>query len=426
MKTLKKLSALFLCFLIFALSAVSASAAVTDAETPVSPEEAKLIWSLKLGSSYRDAPSVPVVYGGYVFSMSRNKLYKISTQSGEIMQSAEMSSEPSFSYTPVSVADNKIFCPLEGGVVQAFGFETMQSLWAFTDTLGGQALSPIVYDDGCVYTGFWDDEELDANFVCIDAENGELKWSYTLKGGFYWAECAVVGDYLVVGGDNGSAEAEEYAALHCFNKKTGELIDSAQIIGDQRSGVALYEDSLYFVTKAGYLYKAELNENGCFASVKNAKLSGASTSTPVLHNGRIYVGVQSQGFSGNISVLDSESLNLVYEMPMNGYPQSEVLVSTAYDDVYVYSTYNAGPGGITVITDGAAPVSQELFTPEDGSRSYCISPISADENGTLFYKNDSGTIFAVGKSEPQSEKTLIEIIVEWLMGIINIILSLFG
>ncbi|HAY73198.1 MAG TPA: hypothetical protein DCY31_04990 [Ruminococcaceae bacterium] len=64
----------------------------------------------------------------------------------------------------------------------------------------------------------------------------------------------------------------------------------------------------------------------------------------------------------------------------------------------IYITYNNNPGGITMFTDSANQTkaeSQELFTPADGQRNYCISSIVCDENGTLFYKNDSGYIFAV-------------------------------
>lgn len=425
-KSVKLLSLFLYLVLILLTSFIPASAAITDAKTPVSSEEAQLKWSLKLGTSYANAPSVPAVSGDYVFTMSQNKLYKINAENGETVKTAEMCDVPSFGYTPVLIDGGRIFCPLEGGKVQAFDLDTMESLWVYTDPLGGQALSPLVFDSGLVYTGFWNDEEIDANYVCLDAENGSLKWSYTQKGGFYWAESAVIGDYLIIGGDNGSGEPDGIAALNCFNKTTGELIDTSEVIGDQRSGITQYNNSLYFVTKAGYIYKVKLNGNGEFDSVEKSKLSGASTSTPVIHDGKVYIGVQSSGFSGNIAVIDAKNLELIYSVPMNGYPQSEVLLTTAYDDVYIYSTYNAGPGGITVI-NGSSSKANQLFTPDEGHRSYCISPVSVTEDGTLIYKNDSGTIFAIGKAAPEEpEKTFFEKIIDWFKSIIDIILGIFG
>ena len=60
-----------------------------------------------------------------------------------------------------------IFAPLADGRVQAFNAETLESLWVYQDTLKGQSLSPITYSDGYIYTGFWNAETKDANYVCI-------------------------------------------------------------------------------------------------------------------------------------------------------------------------------------------------------------------------------------------------------------------
>lgn len=437
MKKINRLFCFALCFLIiFLLMAASASAAVTEAQTPISADETQLKWSIKLGSSYRDAPSVPAVSGNYVYVMSCNMLYKLNAQNGETAKSAEMTDEPSFSYTPVLIDDGKIFCPLEDGTVQAFDKNTLSSVWIYNDSLGGQALTPIVYYGGCIYTGFWNDEELDANFVCLDAKTGTLKWKFTHKGGFYWSECYVNDKYVIVGGDNSSGDVNAKGLLHCFDRLTGKLLDTAEIIGDQRSGITFSGGKLYFVTKAGYLYKTFVDSNGNFGTLNYLKLSGASTSTPVIYNNRIYIGVQSQRFGGCLNVIDTEKMSLIYSASLNGYPQSEMLLSNAYEShtgkVYIYSTYNAAPGGITVITDSIGQtkaVTEHLYIPSEGSQSYCISSVSVGTDGTLYYKNDSGTIFAVEtiKEQPvESEKSIFKIIIEVFILVINLIVGIFA
>ncbi len=422
---MKKILSLLLCLIIILSSIVSASAAITQTETPISADESRLKWSVKLGTGYTNSPSTPAVYGDYVLTMVGSTLYKLSSENGEIIKTAEMCSAPSFSYTPVLVANNKIFCPLEGGIVQAFDLNTMKSLWIYTDSLGGQSLSPIIFDNGKVYTGFWNDEEVNANFVCLNAESGKLEWNYIQKGGFYWAEPAVTGNFIVVGGDNGSDDVYSVSSLKSFNKTTGKLIDSAEIIGDQRSGITSKDGYLYLVTKGCYLYKAKLDSYGKFSSVKSVALSGSSTSTPTVYGGKIYIGVQSSGFGGSMCVFDCDSLGIINTVTMNGYPQSEMLLTTAYDDVYIYSTYNAGPGGITVI-NGSTFASEQLFVPEEGSKGYCISPVSAADNGTLIYKNDSGTIFAVGNvnSEETEESSIFMLIIKLFVSVINLFLSM--
>ncbi len=420
-----KILCLLLCLItVLSASVIPASAAITDAKTPISADETELKWFLKLGTGYVNSPSVPTVCKDFVFTMCRNMLYKLDLSNGSVLQTAEMSSNPSFGYTPVLAANGIIFCPLEGGIIEAFDMESMAKLWTYTDPLGGQALSPVIFDNGLIYAGFWNDEEIDASFVCIDSAKGVLKWSFSQKGGFYWAEPAIIGNHLIIGGDNGSGKTEAPAALHSLNKTTGELLDTAEIIGDQRSGITEHNGELYFVTKAGYLYKAQLNAQGEFASIEKSKLSGASTSTPVIHNGKIYIGVQSCSFSGNLAVIDAQTLENICTVPMSGYPQSEVLLSTAYDDMFIYSTYNASPGGITVI-NGSTFKSEQLFTPDEGYGGFCISPVCAADDGTLIYKNDSGAVFAVGKAE-EKKKSLFERIIYWFASIFNLILNLFG
>ena len=134
-----------------------------------------------------------------------------------------------------------------------------------------------------------------------------------------------------------------------------------------------------------------------------------STSTPVVYNGRIYIGVTSgSNFSGtySISVIDAATMTEIYKAPLKGYPQCSVLLSTAYEkedgSVYLYATYNNNPGGITLIRDKkgqTTPDVEEIFIPEKARQQYCITSIICDENGTLYYKNDSACVMAVASSE---------------------------
>lgn len=435
MKRTKLFAALLLSVIISFSACINPAALITANETPTCAEEARLKWSLKIGSSYRDAPSVPAVDGAFVFVMSRNRLYKINAESGEIIQSAQMVSEPSFGCVPVTCADGKIFCPLENGTVQAFDKETMESLWVSTDSLGGQALTSAVFFDGYIYIGFWNDEELDASFVCLNAETGDLKWSFTRKGGYYNSTCFVNDLYAVVGGDNGSGSNEATGNLVCFSRLTGEIIDTAEIIGDQRSGIAEDNGCLFFVTKAGYFYKIPISVNGNFGEAELLRLGGASTSTPSICSGKAYIGIQEKGFNGSINIIDINSMSLLCNIPADGYPQSEFLISTAYESengrVLIYSTYNSSPGGITLITCGEgidAPKAESLFVPEEAAQGYCISPIAVGNDGTLFYKNDSGTVFAVEKAEKTepSEKTFFDRMLDWFGNIFAAIRNIFS
>ena len=65
-------------------------------------------------------------------------------------------------------------------------------------------------------------------------------------------------------------------------------------------------------------------------------LGGATTSTPVVYNGRAYLGVsgpyafEAQGHK--VCVVDTVSMQMIYEVEMPGYPQCNLLLSTAGEE----------------------------------------------------------------------------------------------
>ena len=393
---------------------------ITASDTPVSANETEQLWAKALGTGWSAAPSGQIIVDNSIVVMSgAKKLFKLDKATGEILAQADLAAGTGFGIVNPAYGAGMIFCPLSGGKIQAFDAETLTPLWLYTDPLGGQVNVPITYSDGMIYCGFWNSETKDANYVGISVadeditqtmEEKQAAWSYTSAGGFYWAGSVAHGDCLYFGTDDGTSSSDsETAKILCVDKKTGEVKDSATVVGDQRSSVAYDNGKLYFTTKAGYLYLAVLNEDGTFGEIKSKKIASMSTSTPVVFNGRVYMGLTTGGnFDGTyaIVVIDADTLEPIYSVAMPGYPQGSVLLSTKdFDttgDVYIYATYNAQPGGIIMFRDNASITAYDeanvidLFVPENPN--YCISSIIADSNGTLYYKNDSGHIFALGKT----------------------------
>ncbi|MCQ2471511.1 MAG: PQQ-binding-like beta-propeller repeat protein [Clostridia bacterium] len=440
MKFLKKSITFFVAILmIFACTFQCFAVNVTSANTPVSADEAELLWCKQFGTSYKNAPSTMAVVDDSLLVMSGKTLYKLNVKNGKILKQAEMAEAPSYNYTAPFYADGVVYCPLDNGTIQAFNFKSLKSMWIYKDKLGGQSLSPINYSDGCIFTGFWNNEDAYANFVCIDVkdenkkdqkEAKNAKWAYKSLGGFYWAGCDFSGENVIVGTDDGTLYANKPSKILSLNKNTGKLTDSLSITGDQRSSITINGNTVYFVTKAGYLYSVKVN-NGKFdsASLKKLNLGGASTSTPVICNGRLYVGVQGKSMKeGSIKVTDPSKMTVIYSAPANGYPQNNVLVCDKNlkdsGKVYVYTTYNALPGGISVYTDSVGQTKAqkaELFNPEGDKANYSVSTIVCDNDGTLFYKNDSGYIFAIANKNRKSESG----IKKFFSAIINFFRNLF-
>lgn len=395
---------------------------LTDAKTPTDAESSALLWSKKLGSGWTAAPSVQIIVDNALIVMSGTTLYKLDLATGEILAEGTMSASPSYGYTPPTYAAGMIFCPLGSGTVQAFNAKTLESVWVYKDPLGGQSLTPIAYSDGYVYTGFWNSETRAANFVAISVSDDDptstneskiASWSVTRTGGYYWAGAVIVGNTLVVGGDDGASGTTGDTSISSFDKRTGALISTISLpgMGDQRSCIS-YEAAtgkVYFTTKNGYLCTAKLDaETGVLSDLTAADNKAQSTSTPIAYNGKVYYavgsGISTSGSSGSFVMADANTMQVLGSVDLKGYPQCSPLLSTAYEDqgwLYFYCTYNMTPGGITLIkvrTDAASAADMEVTELYDakGFEQYCITSLICDKNGTIYYKNDSGNVFAFG------------------------------
>ena len=391
---------------------------VVDVRTPITAEDTVLVWANKLGEGYSgSAVGSPIIVGGYLYTYSGTTVMKVDKETGLILKTGTM--------------------------------------------VGGSSFAINAYADGYIYTGFWNSETKQANFACLSVtdedttKTNEAKlptWTYT-HNGFYWAGAYVNSDFVLVTTDDG---ADGYVtgrgSILSLNPKTGKLIDSLQAtnVGDLRSSVCYDEETeaYYFTSKGGDLYQVKVNADGTFTKGSLRRLhldNGAdsasappmSTSTPVIANGRAYIGVsgtsQFGAYSGhNITVIDLTSFSIAYSVPTMGYPQTSGLLTTAYQDKdgynYVYFFDNFTPGKLRVIRDmpGMTEVDHSyttmetyskngeehtietayvLFTPDGAQAQYAICSPVVDEEGNIYFKNDSAQLMRLSSRITELEVT---------------------
>ena len=410
---------------------------ITNAKTPYAPEDTELLWAVKHGTGWAAAPGSPIMVDGDIYTYSGSTIRRLNSMTGEVVTEGTMVDKSSYSIVPMTYGDGMVFVGLSGGKIQAFNAKTLESLWVYTDELGGQPNCPITYKDGYIYAGFWNSEDRNANFACINtvdedhASTTEAKyasWTYTRAGGFYWAGAYVTDKLAIVGTDDGASGYDTNgAALLVFDRFTGEKLDAHEgIRGDLRSNVSHdpESDRVFFTTKGGILGNAQIDwDTGKILDYKEVVIKDAqgnanamSTCTPSVYNGRIYIGVAGTSqFGANsghgIAVYNLNgdgSMTQAYVYAIVGYPQTSAMVSTAYSaedgSVYIYLPYNYTPGGVSVLKDKpgqTAPVTttgsgySEVFTPVGPLAQYCICSTIADQYGTIYYKNDSCYMMAI-------------------------------
>lgn len=451
---------------------------VTSALIPVESLNTELSWATKLGDGYSSgAVGCPILVDGDLVTYSGKSIYRVDTVSGEVLAQGTMAETTSFGINNATYYGGMIFVGLAGGRIQAFDAKTLESLWLFQDDLGGQPNCPITVYDGYLYTGFWLAEDRDAHFVCLSitdedpAQSLEQKlptWTVTRRGGFYWAGAYVNDDFVLVGTDDGQSGCidstgapNRSSALLMLDPRTGALLDSREgLPGDIRSAVSYDSstDAYYFATKGGYFCQAQVGKdaNGSWkiTDLQELALSNGSdskknpamsTCTPVVYNGRAYLGVSGVGqftaWSGhNITVIDLASWKIAYSVPTQGYPQTSGLLTTAYDStgyVYVYFFDNYTPGTLRVLRDHPGQTAPEhtttekytnkgqttvynsayaLFTPSGNQAQYAICSPITDRYGTVYFKNDSAYLMAFGSAIEKLEVTQAPAKTEYVVG----------
>ena len=254
-------------------------------------------------------------------------------------------------------------------------------------------------------------------------------------------------DFLLIGTDDGaSGYTTGKPSLLSFNPKTGELLSSYKmnVTGDIRSSITHYNGKYYFTSKGGYFFEATVDAKGTIEDVRMRQLynyasdptnPAMSTCTPTIYNGRAYIGIsgtaQFGAYSGhNLTVIDIPNWEIAYTVRTHGYPQTSGVLTTAYEEetgcVYVYFFDNFTPGKLRVLEDkpGQTEVSLKtmetytasgqtatyttpynIFTPSGAQAQYAICSPIMDEYGTIYFKNDSAYLMAVGSTIERIEIT---------------------
>ena len=430
---------------------------VVDAPIPTRAEDAVLYWAAQVGEGYSaDAAGCPILVDDCLYTYAGNRLYKLDKHTGATLAVGTMDHKSSYAINTPTYAEGMLFVGLADGCVQAFDAATLAPLWLYRDPLGGQPNCPLVYHNGYLYTGFWRQETESANFVCLSvtdedpmrADEAKLAtWYYTSQGGFYWAGAYVCDDFALVPTDDGaSGYLTGHSRLLSFDPRTGALLDTLPLPdpGDARSAVTFVPErkgsaagTAYFTTKGGYFYAVAVDADGRFGKLRAVRLSNGaddpkkpamSTCTPTVYNGRAYIGVsgtsQFGAYSGhNLTVIDLATMSVAYSVPTQGYPQTSGILTTTYGGsdgtVYVYFFDNFTPGKLRILCDRpgqTAPLltTQEtatvdgktatydtayvLFTPAGEQAQYAICSPIVDADGTIYFKNDSAYLMAVGSA----------------------------
>lgn len=392
---------------------------VTDAPVPTKDAEAKWVSELKGSSEWSKGISDPLLVGDYLYVAVGSKLLKKNVDTGETVAESPLAAKID-STSRMVYAGGVILVPLSSGRLQALTVDALATVWVTDELPAGsngpqQSLASITVRDGFAYFGTasasWSDSS-DGYLLCVRISDGKVMWQHKNENskGYYWAGLAFSGNYGVIADDSGTVST--------VDPETGKTVASLKIAERVRTTVLVDGSIAYVVSVDGVLHKLLVGTDGALSELGKVSFGSSSTSTPVLVNGKIVVGGASTEsfmggyqnkytyYYGQLAVIDAETLAVDYSICKadgsyirqgasgGGDVKSQPVVSVQNGETYVYFTSNNNPGGIYRyrIGDDEAEL---LYTPAAGDQQYCMASISVGSDGSLYYVNDSGKLFAV-------------------------------
>ncbi len=446
--TVKILSAF--CASILAVNAAALN--VFAADKTLSPDLTKaddnvLYWADQIGEDkmmWSDSPTGFTVAGnGYLYICSADNIKKIDKFTGKEVLNGKMAGKAMYATKGPVYADGKVFMALDGGKIQAFDAETLTSLWVYTNKNGGKPTCDIVVENGYLYTGFWNSDEADADFVKVSAadedtektdEEKTAEWEYTNAGGFYWTSAVVYDGKVTFGVENGKEGANEEGENNrtvTVDDATGELISKLGTAHDDiRSKLVLKDGVIYYTSREGGVHLIDTNGEAYGYGI-TASLLGPNgftcTSTPIVENGRVYVTFQGTGWDdyngshiGVFDIVEVEGkikLEPAYAVETSAECKAKGVFAGVDKEGYnvIYYVENGTSGVVRMLRDKAgmtapADTVEEtdlagkkhtcppvVFRPQGGHAQYCaVDPVYDEETGLLYIRNDSFNILAIG------------------------------
>lgn len=371
--------------------------AVVDSKAPTNKTE--LLWE-----SFSNAPDswgsvyagTPILVNNHIYAVRNHKIEMLDAKTGEVKASTKLHSQIGY-YSNIIYGGGMIFVPLGNGDVQCFNAATLKSMYLIENpaSLGSYwgVYGAMHYDNGKLYVGYSNQRDyggyavydtLDPN---IDDEYEVVKplWITGEKDQSYYGSGAVtIKDMVVIGGDGGIVSVR--------NAKSGEELSKLQLSGKIRCSLVYADGYIWTTTQNKKIYKLLLSESGKITVAEEADLPNNSNASPVVTGGKVYVtgGVWGAGF---FAVYDMNLTLLAQEKGEN--PFNTPTVSTAYDNVCVYFTENGPEGSLYMaeVTANNKITLTKIYTPEH--QQYSMSKVIIGSDGTIYYTNDAGYLFAI-------------------------------
>lgn len=390
----------------------------TVTSAPTSSSNAALAWKKAYGNGYY---SEILTLGDSIYFVSSATnadwtaqpavLHRLNSK-GEETASLQLFGTIDASTCRMAYTDGVIVIPLSNGRLQGVSASEMKTLWVSgAIASGAQNISTVTASGGMVFTGTANSLDTNYNattgtFFGINAITGERVWANEeANTGFYWSGACKVGSVLLYGNDAG--------VLTAVNPATGKTVSTLKLSSAIRSTVISNsaETEAYVTTNDGTLHKISVASDGSLSESNATLFASKSTSTATLFQGSLFVGGCAADYTGTLSIVDAATMQVKHSVSLPFEVKSAPLVAKAADgNTYAYFTCNGVDDNRQDHTSGGGAwvycletnTATKLFDATGSMANYCTKSITMGADGTLYWTNDSGTLFALANAASSS------------------------
>lgn len=390
----------------------------TVTSAPTSSNNAALSWKKTYGSSnYSEILTLgdSIYFASSLLNADWTAqpavLHCLNAKTGEETASLQLFSAIDSTCRPV-YTDGVIVVPLANGRLQGISTTEMKTLWVSgAIASGAQNISTVTASGGMVFTGTANSLDSSYNaatgtFFGINAITGERVWANEeANTGFYWSGACKVGNVLLYGNDAG--------VLTAVDPATGKTVSTLKLSSAIRSTVISNsaETEAYVTTNDGTLHKISVASDGSLSESNATLFASKSTSTATLFQGSLFVGGCAADYTGTLSIVDAATMQVKHSVSLPFEVKSAPLVAKAADgNTYAYFTCNGVDDNRQDHTSGGGAwvycletnTATKLFDATGSMANYCTKSITMGADGTLYWTNDSGTLFALANAASSS------------------------
>lgn len=209
------------------------------------------------------------------------------------------------------------------------------------------------------------------------------------------------------------AYGNDAGVLTAVDPATGKTVSALKLSSAIRSTVISNnaETETYVTTNDGTLHKISVAPNGSLSELGTASFASKSTSTATLFQGNLFVGGCAADYTGTLSIVDAATMQVKHSVSLPFEVKSAPLVAKAADgNTYAYFTCNGAEGTWPNYTSGGGAwvycletnTATKLFDATGSMANWCTKSIVMGADGTLYWTNDSGTLFALANAASSS------------------------